>query len=232
MAIKTLRLYPTAHRGLDTQSYYPEDTLKENLHLLIAESIPDDDTSYIVVSYLNIVNQIGISYSVPLNLTPLAIRVVYRAKSNNNSVLTVQATVPNPNSSGENKLGVIALGEVTLTSTYETYIAEVPLESITLVYNYMITNDFSASSQIGFGASVQSAKNSADARVTQTYLEIDYEAAEDASLPQEIYIKENGAWIEKQVYIYQKLNGAWEPADKSVLGSVKYVIDTTTQEGG
>lgn len=232
MAIKTLRLYPTSHRGLDTQSYYPEDTLKENLHLLIAESIPDDDTSYIVVSYLNIVNQIGISYSVPLNLTPLAIRVVYRAKSNNNSVLTVQATVPNPNSSGENKLGVIALGEVTLTSTYETYIAEVPLESITLVYNYMITNDFPTTPQIGFGASIQSAKNSADARVTQAYLEIDYEAAVDGSLPQKIYIKENSAWIEKQVYIYQKLNGAWEPADKSALGSVKYVINITTQEGG
>ena len=231
MAIKTLRLYPIGHYSLESKSYYPEDTLVENLHLLIAENIPDDDASYIVINSANLGTAGGgIFYSVPQKLTPLAIRVIYRAKSSNSSVLSINALYLKDINNPEGGTTYVKFGEVTLTSSYENYTAEVPQENLASVYKYL-SEDYilSRHGQIGFNAELSgSSKNSADARVTQTYLEIDYEAAIDGSLPQEIYLKENGAWIEKQVYIYQKLNGTWEPADKSVLGSIKYVLDTTT----
>lgn len=210
MATQTIILRPTGTATGSNASYtpFPTNTAKEDVYLLISEEFADDDATYLVAKGTSLSG--GILFTTTnLNITPINIRIVTRMRTTiaNSTALITYSIVD-----GTENLEIINLSE-----EYVTYVQSIPSEHTSGFWNAMLTNEISHIT-ISAGSTSTDTKASKDVRITQLYLEVDYDDGTGSEeITETIYLKENGSWTSIPCTIYQKQNGAWVQTDSSIF---------------
>jgi hypothetical protein len=220
MATKTMILKPidTDRTGLTP---FPSDTDTLDYPLLIAEDIADDDATYLSSTSA----LAGTFYFVPdLNITPLNIRIVARMRTTILDSLVSIGYYADFNYTSSSAI-LERFDDINLSEEYITYIETVPTEHISRFFDYKTADGSSMEGvrcgivNFSVGTTKTGSKATMDYRLTQLYLEIDYNDDNDnEELVETVYLKENGSWIAIPCSsIYQKQNGQWIIADSSIF---------------
>lgn len=182
---------------------------------MISESAADDDATYIyqTISSTNsdtITSTFGLSATIPqTEFKVTAVRLYVRLKSTSRGSYSSTAKL-NIDSATQN---------LSVSTSYAT-------RSNSNVGSTLVGNTYTASTFPGLsvtvnttGAKSQAKSNSFEIRITQVYLEIDYELV--GEIQPAIYAKRDASWV---VYstVYKKISGVWELQD-----NLATVIDDT-----
>lgn len=227
MATGTITLRPS--QDIDVEH---STSRGSNAYSMIADTVADDDSTYIY-STLSSGNWGGsnvtdestfiLSGSIPQgNIHVTEVRMYSRARIGNNdesgSYTCYFAVGGNGGDSSD------AATNANLTSSYQTHTST--SDSLVQEINDALSSGSfpQMSVRVHTNGSAASGMKAEDGyiRVTQVYMEIDYEEVEESS---HIYIKENGRWVEySKVFI--KRNNAWVEQDNpsDVFGTdINYV---------
>ena len=221
MATKTIILRPTQCDSVGFDPF-PSTTERTDHHLLVTENIADDDATYL--SAVGILA--GKFYFVPdLNITPLNIRVVARMRTTISGSQAYISYYTGYNATGESI--ITESFTIGLSEEYTTYVTTIPAEHISSFFDYT-PKDIDAESTLtsSYGILIfsvettsTSSKAEKDLRLTQLYLEIDYnDDSDNEELVEIVYLKENGSWAAIPCSsIYQKQNGLWTRSDSLIF---------------
>lgn len=222
MATKTLILRPTGwyHSGT-AHSGFPTETPTSDYHLLVAEEEADDDATYIQVT--NTLPSSGLLFTPPnIEIVPNAIRIVGRCCTSisNSTVMFQYYTL----TSGE------ASEAFTLSEQYANYIYNIPSDVILGFWENIVNFTLGNYNVSFYAGSTSTGKGtSANVKLTQLYLEVDYDDGNEETITETIYTKENNLWVSMSGTIYKKIQGAWIQTDSSSLRSdTKYTISNQT----
>ena len=212
MATETLILRPTSGMVIESVSRFPEDTATDDTWLLVSEEVADDDATYVcpvLISALNLNFLIPLDYKI---LMPDAIKIVVRARIEDGSIATTLAgnyatSITYSDDGSSYEFGRSNIDNIPLSEEYQTILYEVPYDNIQPFWE-MLGVSYNGggvnTTHIGITSTGDDGKTGT-MRVTQVYLEIDFEVEDP---PTGIFIKRNGAYIEAS-QIYQKINGSW-----------------------
>lgn len=211
MAVQTIILRPTGvntqrSQNIDSnnQPRFPAETSDENLHLLVNEEIPDDDTTYLKSKVVGSFLYFYFPVELLENIKPLDIRVVARQKVddiNGGTILTLYGTDSEGNS--VNGGASILCGNV---DVYETHAQSVSNLEI-LKSSTLKADQFILSWNLG-----DTTEKAGTVWLTQIYIEVDYDDEAGGGEPEEtavLYLKKSGAWEGISGKVYNKVNGAW-----------------------
>lgn len=211
MAVETLILRPT-YTNAGSAQCHPDTTEAESRHLLVAEEIPDGDATYIENNVAVAMASCGFYFTAPtshLAKNPYAARIVVCAKAVvAESILNTNIEDGNSNGTANTNKG----NSCALTEEYATYSIEVPSDYVSGLWASIltITDGNGGSGHILFSTTLPTSGGSkasaGRSRITQLYLELDFEA-EDTFTP-EVHVKRNGTWL-GVTQQFQKVNGAW-----------------------
>lgn len=223
MATKTLILRPNSTIGVVNASNIvltPSTTAEENIHLLINEEVPDD-----AATQINLQNTLStISFGIPLdwlsNIIPVSMRIVLRFSIDKPNLLDIEVFFTDPNIPNTGDFSSIVSRNdfhTTLTDSYETQIQTV--ENLEAIKTALLNGGY-----ISIMAVADSVNNKGgNARVTQLYLEVDYDDEIDSETPL-LYLKEGDTWAHITGTIYEKVNGVWSIGTLNKLSSGDNII--------
>lgn len=211
MATKTLILRPTGS-NFGATTFYPEGD-STTAYLLVSEELADEDSTYVLTE--STLPRGGFTFTLPdIPTVPIAIRIIVRAcTSINDSTMTL--SYPTAGLNEDVQMGYS--DKISLSTTYEDYSYSIPNEDIPLFW-YAINNRDCTSGHVttSCGANSTDSKASKNAKITQLYLEIDYEDEKETCI-ENIYLKKNSAWLELSCEIYQKQEGIWLKTNSTVF---------------
>lgn len=171
-------------------------------YAMISESSADDDSTYIYqtvssTSSASVTSSFTLGGTMPSGSFKITGATLYvRGRSSANDTY-----------SGTYKLSIdSSASSMSLSTSYQT-------SSSTGVATSLINNTYTSSNFPSLSVTIttagkkSSSKNSSfQIRITQVYLELEYEEVAESS--DEIYIKQNGIWT-KYSQVYKKINGTW-----------------------
>lgn len=192
-------------------------------YLLIADQTQDGDSTYIYqtlssTTSTTVNSTFMLSGNIPnekINIT--AVRLYSCAtKGNNGETATYNCYFAINTSNGGNDSN--AATSATLGTSY-AITSTTSSTLVTQINNYITSNNVfpTVSVKIATTGTKSSSKNSSNGyvRVTQVYMEVDYETIETSK----IYLKENNAWKEYSK-IYIKENNSWVEKSMSEISSI------------
>ena len=202
MAIKTLILRPITG-SYDSPATYPDSVATEERYLLVSEEVADDDATYISIN-TTAINAVTM-FSVPSgyqSLIPQSMRLVVRARAASTATtgLVVQRTHMSLDASSTSN---VELASFAITSEYAMYTTTIESSIIEGVWNALYTDN--ASNYFILKSKASSGKNTA-LRVTQVYLEVDFEVEDTEATG--IYVRNNGSFIEASKF-FKMISGIW-----------------------
>lgn len=205
MATKTMILRPIGwYQGGDESSYspYPQDITEENYYLLLSEENADDSATYLITTIALNMNHTGCLFNAQeVSFTPSSIRLVFRACTTISGATTTPLFFYGDGASNHYSGDLISL-----TEEYTTYTYELPSDNINTFWSYIKESEMG---HIGFNNGNSNSKGDKDTRITQLYLEIDYD---DGSKP--FYLKKTNAWEEASyTTVYKKNSNSWVITD-------------------
>lgn len=212
MATKTVILWPIGtFEATDSRvSWVPTDVDKNNLHMLVNESVADDDATCITID-ANSFARVSFYVDFPIGKTISSIKVYCRAKTNGD-MYGVSVKIATYDESNEN-LGSEGGTATSIIGEWSNYVVEMPSEAINSInseecrYAYLML-------LCGKRTTSSSKGELTETSYTQVYVEVTYEEPETAT---PIYLRENGTWNAVSGIIYRKENGAWTEADDTVF---------------
>lgn len=213
MATKTVILRPTATHLIFLDSWYPADTPREETYKLINETVADDEATY--VSSYDILKSPRFYLDFPKG-TIISIKVYCRAKAQGTQTLIDRLRVHGYDSNGTEVDYIEATsanGDITggCLNEWSDYIAIFP--SISKLNNSeIIRHTLFLDAGTGEGNS-KNGTGAAQVDYTQVYLELTYEE------PDPIYIRENNTWTPIEGTIYHKENGAWVESNIDIFNN-------------
>lgn len=230
MAAKTMILRPTSSpmQGVASGSiatYNPPGTAHEEAYKLVNETVADDDATYINLTNGKYVH-LGIDILSVANYSKwTAVRLVLRLEATN-SALALDIYILGANeSSGSDVPHIIgSIGSANLKPSWTDTTVQ-PSIGINEIQSYIaqriklglsdpfIFRFYSNGSAGGKGSA------SGDIKITQLYLEVDYDDGETTTF----YLKQSGVWEAVSGEIYNKVNGEWVSGDLSSLEETEKV---------
>jgi hypothetical protein len=212
MAVDTLILRPTDGYCDSDGGRYPETTNVDETHLLVCEEIADDDATYVVTT--DILHGAYFAVTVPSayhNKQPSSIRIKFRARDEVSGINYAWIEI---NGGTESMDDDIESGNLSITDAYSLYSFAIPSENMLTVWETIkkpidnVTNNESRNYHFYIVAKKinVSSKTSSKVRITQVYLEVDFD--DDTPTSQEIYFKQNGVWLDVNAQ-YKKVDGLW-----------------------
>lgn len=230
MAVETLILRPTY--GYAGTGVYPSTLSVETAHLAVCEEVSDEDATY-VVSPGGMSSSLMLGFSIPddyTTRTPVSIRVIFRAKSTDTGSATQRIEAVGIGDTDGDGTPVLcgSAGITPLSDTYETYTSTLASEYILCIWEQMHYATTTGGSSVtkyhillqGTALANDSNNNKVamSSRVTQVYLEVDFEVEEDTPTP-EIHIKRNGTWL-GVTQQFRKVDGVWVEIDTAEANNV------------
>ena len=222
MATKTLILRPVRVTTDDESlvTLYPSNTTMANAHTLVSEEVADDDATYIWLTGAKGAVRYYFEYTKPedlISITNFTVTLKEKLESGSN--------VGGYNFYINNTMQAIG-GSITLnTSEYNFYTLSPNTDkALTSIIN--LFSEATSDTEIYFYRNVNSNSSKASPlKTTQVYMEITYEAKEEAK-PDLIYLKKDNIYTQVNYNsIYSKNNNSWVITDISSLqNNEKYII--------
>ena len=213
MAIKTITLRPTGSEypkdpgtlSIDIASMtYPATSDVGEIYLRVNEEVSDGDSTYYTSHHLY-GSSIGFSFTVPEKYRwsiPVALRIYLNSTSANDS--QVALTSWDISSGVAGNVNIITY-TIPASSTYSAFEYSAPGTIIENMWSRIASWVPSISLPvICIGMTKNGSSKTANAKITQFYIEADFEVEESSG----IYVRKNGAFVEV-AQTYKKVSGAW-----------------------
>lgn len=218
MAIKTIILRPTAssitnivNSGNLGITSTPSNVANENLYQLVAETVADDDATYITLS--NTGDKLKLEYFLETNITNITGITVYcRARSDGTSYagsIGMEVEVNGNLNASNQDHPELSPG----ISAWENYTIDM-ISAYNETMDFLeILNSVSNTRKItlvcGVGGSINSSNKNTVKSVDYTQVYIELTCGEPDEETSSLYLRENGAWTATNGIIYQKINNSW-----------------------
>ena len=201
MAVQTIILRPNGNNYVSEEmSWFPDTTADDKLYLLINEEVADDDATYIGLKGSVIVGiEVGFPWGLIEGLNLLGMRAVFRQKSTSTSNYVDYSILNSGSTLGEQK-------------SYNNNVDEYETLTFPIQFFDTVKDRLPELTHKIFFSLTGSNKTSGEIRLSQFYLEVDYDNEAGGGETEEtevLYLKKSGAWESISGKVYNKVNGAW-----------------------